>query len=59
MKNENKEALKSSVLVCAAFAAFLYGITLLTNPPMAWISGIVGGLSGLLLGLMTTWYPEE
>lgn len=59
MKNENKEALKSSVLVAVAYAAFWYGITLLVNPPMAWVGGVIGGISGLLLGLMTTWYPEE
>lgn len=59
MKNENKEALKSSVLVGVAFAAFWYALVSLCNPPMAWVGCIVGGVAGLLLGLMTTWYPEE
>lgn len=59
MKKENKEALKSSVLVSAAYGAFWYGITLLVNPSMALVGGVIGAVSGLLLGLMTTWYPEE
>lgn len=59
MKQENKEAFKSSVLVAVAYSAFLYGITYLTNKPMAWVAGIIGAWSGLLIGLLTTWYPEE
>lgn len=59
MKQENKEALKSSVLVAVAYSAFLYGITYLINQPMALVAGVIGALSGLLIGLLTTWYPEK
>lgn len=59
MKKENKEALKSSVLVAVANSAFWYSIASLAGSPAAHIAGMGGAVVGLLLGLLTTWYPEE
>lgn len=59
MKNDNIEALKSSVLVGAAYAAMVGGVLLVTKPEYACVSALAVFFIGFLLGILTTWYPED
>lgn len=59
LSNDNKEAIKSSVMVGVAYAMFLGGIMLSTGKEH-WYYGALGGfLLGLSTGLLTTCYTED
>lgn len=59
LSNNNKEALKSSLMVGLAYAGLIGGVLSITRPDY-WVIGAVSGLvGGLILGLTTTWYPDE
>lgn len=59
LSNDNKEAIKSSVMVGVAYAMFLGGIMLSTGKEH-WYYGALGGFFiGLLTGLLTTYYTED
>lgn len=59
MKKYNIEALKSSVLVGLSFGAITCGSLLLTHNPYYFELGCVALCLGFLVGLLTTWYPDE
>lgn len=59
MKNDNKEALKSSALVAVAFALLSGAICGLNGSNYTWLVMGVSGFAGLVIGLLTTWYPDE
>ena len=59
LSNDNKEAIKSSVMVGVAYAMFLGGIMLSTGKEH-WYYGALGGfLLWLFTGLLTTCYTED
>ena len=59
LSNDNKEAVKSSVLVGLAEAVFFGGVMLSTGKEH-WYYGALGGfLLGLFTGLLTTCYTED
>lgn len=59
LSEDNKEAVKSSVMVGVAYAMFLGGIMLSTGKEH-WYYGALGGfLLGLFTGLLTTCYTED
>lgn len=59
LSNDNKEAVKSSVMVGVAYAMFLGGIMLSTGEEH-WYYGALGVfLVGLFTGLLTTCYTED
>lgn len=59
LSNDNKEAVKSSVMVGVAYAMFLGGIMLSTGKEH-WYYGALGSfLLGLFTGLLTTCYTED
>lgn len=59
MKKDNVEALKSSALVGVAFATSTGGMLYLTDNPHWDCFTLVSMFCGFLIGLLTTWYPEE
>lgn len=59
MSNDNKNAVKSSLLVGGAFAAFWGVLAWLLDANGVWSVMWQMFLLGLAVGLVTTVYPEE
>lgn len=59
LSNDNKEAVKSSVMVGVAYAMFLGGIMLSTGKEHWCYVALGGFLLGLSTGLLTTCYTED
>lgn len=55
MKKDNIEAIKSSVLAGLANGLLFSGIGLINNSPDWHLCGYIGFLSGVVVGLLTTW----
>lgn len=57
MSDDNKEAIESSVIVGVAFGLFFGLLTSISETATSspWAVGLVFGLSGFALGLLTTW----
>lgn len=59
LSEDNKEAVKSSIMVGVTFGASMGGIMLFAGSEN-WYCGAIGGfLVGLFLGLITTCYTED
>lgn len=58
LSKDNKEALKSSVMVGLAYALIGGGVCLATDKPYLLAMAVLF-VAGLLLGLTTTWDVEE
>lgn len=59
MSKDNIEAIKSSMLVGLAYGAIGVGVGLLHQSSHWLLAGIIGFISGLIIGLLTTWDLEE
>ena len=59
LSEDNKEAVKSSVLVGVAYAVFVGGLMLSTRKDYCGYGALGGFLVGLFTGLLTTCYPED
>lgn len=59
MSKDNIEALKSSMLVGLAYGAIGVWLGLLHQSSHWLLAGVIGFISGLIIGLLTTWDLEE